>query len=511
MHKQWAILPMVWMTLLPAAQNIRAQGASQSALSAQIQNLTNAMVRTQSQLDESQRELDEMRKELVELKGQMANSGHDTDPSATPQTQDSSSAAPDATAAAVDDLREREAVNESKIATHEQDKVESESKYPVRITGLLLLNGFVNTGTVNASSTPSVAVPGSGSTGASVRQTVLGIDALGPHLFGASSHADLRVDFAGDAQPSGSTYGSNQTLLRLRTIHAALEWSQTEAYFSLDRPIINPDTPTSLTAVAEPALAWSGNLWTWNPQIGVRQDLRLSSTRDLSLEAALIDVADAPLSPAALVAASPTPTITSSGEQSRWPGVEARVALLGAGASASEERNHIGLSGFFAPHRNSLGSRYDAWAATLDARIFLPAHLQLTASAYRGLALGGLGGGGYKDFAYKESPISGQYYFLPLDDAGGWAELKEKFSERLELNAAFGADNAFANELRSYTTADAGFYQGLARNHTYTGNVIYSPSAYLLFSLEYRHIESAPVVGSPAGSNVIGLGAGYKF
>jgi hypothetical protein len=41
--------------------------------------------------------------------------------------------------------------------------------------------------------------------------------------------------------------------------------------------------------------------------------------------------------------------------------------------------------------------------------------------------------------------------------------------------------------------------------------VIYSPSAYLLFSLEYRHLESSPVDGIPSSSNVIGLGAGYKF
>lgn len=508
MCKKWMIPPTLWIVLIPAVQTVHAQNASPAALSAQIEHLTNAIARTQSQLDESQRELDEMRKELSQLKGQVANNTPGSGTPAVEDTQDSSSAA-DANAAAVDDLREREAVNESKIATHEQDKVESESKYPVRVTGLLLLNGFVNTSAVNAASTPTVAVPGSGSTGASARQTVLGIDARGPHLFGASSHADLRVDFAGNAQPSGSAYGSNQALLRLRTMHAALEWSQTEAYFSLDRPIVNPDTPTSLTAVSEPALAWSGNLWTWNPQVGVRQNLRLSSSRDLSLEAALIDVADAPLSPSAIVASSSTQTITSSGEQSRWPGVEARVALLGTGAD--EQRNHIGAGGFFAPHRSATGGSFDAWAATLDARFFLPARLQFTGSAYRGVALGGLGGGAYKDFAYKESLTSGQYYFLPLDDTGGWAELKENFSERFEANAAFGTDNVFTHELRRYTTVDAGFYQNLARNHTYTGNVIYSPSAYLLFSLEYRHIESAPVLGLPAGSNIIGLGAGYKF
>lgn len=501
-------LPAVSITLVSAAQAIHAQDASQATLATQVQNLTDAIAHTQAQLDESQRTLDEMRKQLADLKMQVADAGHAVEPTRTPPAQDSSSVI-DENAAAIDDLRQRETVDESKIATHEQDKVESESKYPVRVTGLLLLNGFVNTSAVNSASTPTVAVPGPGSTGASVKQTVLGIDASGPHLFGASSRADLRVDFAGNAQPGGSAaYVSNQALLRLRTVHAALDWSRTEAYFSLDRPIINPDTPASLTAVAEPALAWSGNLWTWNPQLGVRQDLRLSSTRDVTLDAALIDVQDSPLSPAALVASSTTPTISTSGEQSRWPGVEARVALLGNGAS--DGRYHIGAGGFFAPHRSSLGNSFDSWAATLDARFFLPAHLQLTGSAYRGLALGGLGGGAYKDFAYKESLTSGQYYFQPLDDVGGWTELKEKFTERFEANAAFGIDNAFTHEMLRYAT-NGSFYQNLARIRTFTGNVIYSPSAYLLFSLEYRHIDSAPVLGSPAGSNVFGLGAGYKF
>ena len=89
--------------------------------------------------------------------------------------------------------------------------------------------------------------------------------------------------------------------------------------------------------------------------------------------------------------------------------------------------------------------------------------------------------------------------------------MKERLSERLEFNAAFGIDNAFADELRRYAVSGGTTYQNLARNRTYTGNVIYSPSSYLQFSLEYRHLESSPVLGLPAGSNIIGLGAGYKF
>lgn len=296
-------------------------------------------------------------------------------------------------------------------------------------------------------------------------------------------------------------------LLRLRTARVALQWSRTEAFFSLDRPIFSPDVPDSLTAVAEPPLAWSGDLWTWNPQLGVTQDFAAAGSRGFRLQAALMDAGDAPLSP---ILNLPSGTVPASGaEQSRWPGVEARVALLGR--ERDFERNHFGAGGYFAPHQSSLGHGFDSWAGTLDAKFLLPARLQFAASFYRGLALGGLGGGAYKDFAYRYDEDTGSYYFRPLDDVGGWAQLKEKPNERLEFNAAFGVDNVFASELRPYFAPSASMAQNLARNRTYTGNVIFSPSAYLLFSLEYRHLESSPVIGPSAESNIVGLAAGYKF
>ncbi len=511
----WRAVSLLIVVFASPAHMLSAQAASQTSLTQQIQKLTDAMARTQAQVEQSQRELDEMRRELTALQRQLAQSGSTAAAPSSQAPATSSSAAPSspaAASAAIEDMRERQAMQASQIATHEQIKVESESKYPVKITGLLLLNGFVNTSAVDVAATPTLAIRGSGSTGASVRQTVLGIDARGPHLFGARSYADLRVDFDGSPQPSGAPgsysgyYDSNTTLLRLRTVHAALQWDHTEAYFSLDRPIFSPDAPTSLTAVAVPPLAWSGNLWTWNPQFGVTQDIGFARSRDLRLQAALIDVSDAPVMP---VISTATATPASTAEQSRWPGVEARVALLGS--ELKDDGSRFGVGGYFAPHRILPATNFDAWAATLDGRLMLPAQLQLTGSFYRGLALGGLGGGAYKDFAYFVDPDSTGYYFRPLDDVGGWAQLKAKLSEKLEFNAAFGIDNVFAGELRQYAVPTSTIYQNLARNRTYTGNVIYSPSAYLLFSMEYRHLESSPVVGLPAGSNIIGLAAGYKF
>jgi len=522
-------MSLLAVLLMPSLLLAQTPNDNQQTLAQQIQQLTDAMAKVQAQLQQSQSQMDEMRKELSELQSKMAQS-QATAPVPTPPPSSSapsssvpspsvasSAKPPGSKGAAIQDLEERQSVLDSEIATQDQTKVESESKYPVKITGLILLNGFVNSSGVDVAANPALALGGSGSAGASVRQTMLGLDARGPHLFGAHSFADLRMDFFGSQAAAASTtnysgyFNANTGLLRLRTAHAGLRWNQIQIYFALDRPIINGEAPTSLTAVALPALAWSGNLWTWNPQVGITQKFGPAESPGVELQAAIIDVGDAPLTPVTAPSGSSTTSPPNSAEQTSRPGVEARVALLGS--EHDDNRNHFGVGGYFAPHLSALGNRYDSWAATLDTRLLLPAHLQFSGSAYRGLALGGMGGGGYKDFAYSPNLIAGGYYFRPLDDAGGWAQLKEKVNERLEFNATYGMDNVFAYDLRRYVVYNVPMapYLDLARNRTITGNVIFSPSAYLLFSLEYRRLESAPVIGPSATSNIIGIGAGYKF
>lgn len=505
------------LLLLSSATGLSAQSSNDQNLSRQIQELTAAMARTQSQLEQSQRELEEMRQQLNALQSQMANRPSTGSPSSSsveePTVAQESKSLPAIEAAdkALQEIEERQAMQESQIATHEQSKVESESKYPVKITGLVLFNGFVNTSAVDVPTTPMLAIPGTGSTGGSVRQTMLGFNAEGPHLFGARTYADLRIDFDGNtlpasAVPNYSGYSASSGIVRLRTAHAGLLWPHMETYFAFDRPIFSPDNPTSLTAVAIPPLAWSGNLWTWNPQAGVTGDISLAGSKDLRVQAALIDVGGIS---ALNVVPLTTPATSSFVEQSHWPGFEGRVALLGHGLE--EDRAHIGVGGFVSPDRSALGHSFNSWAAALDVRLPLPARLQLSGSFYRGLALGSLGAGAYKDFVYRVDPDTGNYYLHPLDDVGGWVQLKEKINQRIELNGAFGTDQAFAGELRRYAVSKGNIYQNLARNRTYTGNVIFSPSAYFMFSLEYRHLDTAPVIGSPANSNVIGVAAGYKF
>ena len=502
--------------LTPAAAPLAAQMQESQVLAQQIQDLKSAMATTQAQLEQSQRQLDQMKQQLNTLELRV-NPGGPAATTSPAEAAASSPATPSDTvkdlAAAVDDIREQQSMQATQIATHDQTKIESESRYPVRITGLLLFSAFANTRAVDVPATPSVSLFGPGSSGATIRQTILGFDARGPHLAGAESYADLRIDFGGvphqEAANSSYTgaYSSNATYLRLRTAHAGLQWKRTAAFFALDRPLFNPDSPTSLTAVAVPALAWSGNLWTWNPQFGIKQTIPLSSSRDLQFEAALTDVGQSPVTPS-LPYTSTAGALPTSTEASRWPGLDAHIALLGS--TLRDSGNRIGIGGHVAPLRDPNGRRSTSWAGTADAHFLLPAGLSMSANAYRGLALGGLGAGAYKDFLYYVEPDTGLYYFRPFDDVGGWAELKEQISQRLELNAAFGIDNGFARELRPYAIPGGNYYQNLARNRTATGNFIFKPSAYLLFSIEYRRIKSWSA-DRDWSSDVIGLGAGFKF
>ena len=488
------LIPMLLLvTGFADAQQTRDNPASATeAVQQQVDRLAEMVNREQAALESSQRQIELLRQQVAELQGQLVGTRQ------APQQTEEAVARLNAD---VENIRERQEVQQSEIATHEQDKVESASKFPVKVTGLILMNTFVNTAAVDVPASPTWATGGSGTTGISLRQTVLGLDARGPHIFGASSDADVRMDFFGGVSPSGG-YAPNSGLARLRTAHAELAWDGTRAFFALDRPIVSPNIPSSLTAVSQPELSWSGNLWNWMPQIGAEHTLRLNQSSRISLQGAIADVPDPP---AQLQSNTPAP-VASLSEQSRWPGSEARVGYA-RGDDLTGLR--VGVGGYFSPHKYNQYFSFDAWAATVDYRIPLFAHLESSGSFYRGLALGGLGGGAFKDYLYQEQ--NENYIYRPLDDVGGWTQLKVRANERLEFNVGYGLDNAFAHEIRPFVLTAPSAYQSLARNATWFTNVIYSPTAYTLFSFEYRRIDSSYAIGSHSVADVYGVAGGYRF
>src|ERR1700688_26473 len=173
---KWRMWPPILLVLLGlCADIVTAQDVNPDSLSQQIQKLTDAVASTQAQLEQSQRQISELQKQLKALQLQMTQSRSvEVIPESSVSTSSpTNQREPADTTSALQDIHDRQVMQESQIATQEQTKVESESKYPVKVTGLLLLNGFVNTQAVDMPATPTLALGGSGSTGFSVRQTVL--------------------------------------------------------------------------------------------------------------------------------------------------------------------------------------------------------------------------------------------------------------------------------------------------------------------------------------------------
>lgn len=462
-------------------------GPSMADLEKHLDEMTARMESMRQELVDSRSEMQAMHAELSELRREVAD-----------KNSADTGTAVQALRTSVDHLQETSDVLAAQVRQHDQTKLESASKYPVRIAGTVLFTSLANSGQTDNLDVPIVALPAQphapeGSFSATARQTIVGLDAIGPHFGNASSSASVSVDFFGGT-PYTET-GAAAGLLRLRTAHATLAWSSRALTAAFDRPILSPNEPTSWITLGEPALAWSGNLWTWAPQFEFRQDLPHGWTAEL----ALIDP------PAPGSSASPGERLPDPAERSRQPGYEAR---LGKAVVVDGRTFAFGAGGYYSRQTYNDGSHLDAWAGTADWSMPLTSALQVSGALYRGRGIGGLGGGAFKDYA----PYNNYTEREGLDDEGGWAQLKWKLSPVLEANAAAGDDNAFAADLRNSdyaTEPDA--YQNLARNLTTYGNFVYRPHTYLLFSAEYRQIRSWPIAGSVNQNHIFGLAAGYLF
>src|SRR5262249_53125941 len=116
---------------------------------------------------------------------------------------------PTTLAARVGALEESAQLVEGKLDEQHQTKVESASKYRVRLSGIVLLNLFSNHGVPDNQDFPEYAdvkspYDSNNSFGATMRQSEIGLEAFGPRIAGARTSATLQADFAG-----GFPYTSN--------------------------------------------------------------------------------------------------------------------------------------------------------------------------------------------------------------------------------------------------------------------------------------------------------------
>jgi len=364
-----------------------------------------------------------------------------------------------------------------------QTKVESASKYRMRISGIVLTNVFSNQGEVDNIDIPELAygrLPGEsgGSFGATLRQSQLGFEVFGPRVAGARTRADLSVDLAGGfpEQPNGIESG----LMRLRTATMRMDWDNTSVVVGQDGIFFSPNSPTSFASLAEPALSYAGNLWSWVPQIRVEHRFAVTDSSSWLVQGGILD----PVS--GEVPGTGTYRSAGPGEASRQPAYGSRIAWT---HDISGQPLRLGAGGFYSRQDYGFDRNVNAWAAMADVQVPLGSKFELSGKFYRGRALGGLYGGLGQSVLFN-GPDTDEAYtkLIGLNTVGGWAQLKYRPATKLEFNAAFGMDNPFAKDLEYFPYPYSYLDAGLARNHAGFVNFIYRPRSDLLFSAEYRRI-----------------------
>jgi hypothetical protein len=499
-------------TSVPDAANQAALAESVHELQSEIKELRSAVAELRSEAAQYHAETLALRQELQVARGQTSN--NTAEKSSNPSWQTPAAGYSETSAQAASGveqntpqtpptLEEQIQLLNGKVDDQYQTKVESASKYRVRLSGIVLFNLFSNRGNVDNADFPHLVVPQTdyhlnGSFGGTLRQSLLGLEVFGPKLAGARTSGDVQFDFAGgfnSQAPNGVTSG----LVRLRTATLHLDWARASVVAGQDALFFAPLSPTSLASFAEPALAYSGNLWDWIPQVRVERRFQFSGDSMLTLQAGILD----PITEQR--PASSFYRVAQAGEASAQPGIGSH---LGWSRLAFGQPLTLGVGGYYSRQNWGLGRTVDSWVGISDWNLPLGRLVSVSGEFYRGRAIGGLGGGiGYSvlmDAANPTGPLQ------PLDDIGGWSQLKFKPLAKLEFNAAVGQDSVFGSDLRAFPAVIPYFNQ-LERNRGGFVNFIYRPRSDLLFSMEYRRLETSALAESNNSANHVNLSMGILF
>jgi hypothetical protein len=503
-----------------SVMEVRALADSVRALQDQLRAVNSQLIELRAEQEGDRAETRALRSELDRTREPDAWTGGSkiADPSASQPTSSSmlsssqqsplpSDAAPQNATIdeRIDKLEEDQQLTDAKTIEQSQTKVESGSKYRVRLSGIALLTTYVNRGTVDQEDVPQYAMQptplnSAGTFGASLRQSEISLEAFGPDFAGARTSADLHFDFAGGFPdvPNGVSMG----LVRLRTGTVRLDWTNTSIVAGQDNLFFSPLSPTSLSSLAIPALSYAGNLWSWTPQIRIEHRIHLSDGSSLLLQGGILDSLSGDY-PQSVYTRLPT-----WGEQSGQPAYASRVAWT---VPVFSQDLTVGAGGYYGHQFLGFGRSVDGWAGTSDLTLPLGRFFQFTGEFYRGRAVGGLNGAIGQDVLFSSFPATSSTIVRGLDSMGGWAQLKFKPWTTFEINGAVGDDNPFASQLRSFPASQIFYGTLLSKNISPSVNFIYQARSDMLLSVEYQRFHTFVLDSAAQSANHVSLSLGYLF
>ncbi len=517
LHRGLPLSNRLLLALLLSGSVARAQSAPASStpdvrpeLAGKIEQLTKSLEQTQVELAQSRTEIQQLRVTLQEVLDRMNNLA--TGPAAVSAPEAASSAAlpqtPTGETRPAQISQDDWDILNARVDEQRQTKVESASRYRLKLSGIALFNAFAGYGQVDNADVPSIAVPkfagySDGNVGASVRQSIIGLTGIGPTVFGARTSADVQMDFFGGL-PSG--YGATSSgVAEVRLARIRFDWKDTSVVSGLDYPFFSPNLPTTYMSVVVPGFASAGNLWTWTPTVRVEQ--RFDGVfSPFKVEAGFLDPSSAPY-----YVPNSNERIVSPTQNSRQP----TYALRLSASTKSEDRPaSIGFSGVYSPQRFIYGYEVAGWAGTMDWKFPLLPRTELSGEFFTGRGLDGFGGLAQStlrpvDLLQYVTATAPQLASIGV--IGGWSQFKVRVDSRNEFNVAAGTGGRNSAGLREYATTNSFLTSVPARNQMLFANYVFKPRSDLLFSAEYRRLRTYELTGAPSTAGQVGLAIGFLF
>jgi hypothetical protein len=380
-------------------------------------------------------------------------------------------------------LEEQLAIQNQRIAEQAQTKLESAQRFPIRLKGMLLFNSYLNSKQSGGVDYPTIAVrPGEASGGASLRQTIVGLDYQGPQTFGGGKlSASLLMDFYG---------GSGQALdqaLRIRTATMQIDWKTRSLLAGLDKPIFSPRQSDSLAQVGITPLSGAGNLWMWIPQVRFEQDFQWSDTSGLRARLGLVQTRETPSYNAGNKAADEL-------EPTR-PGAEGRFEFYhGLGSSGRIEiapgfhysRSHVA--------HDSVPSR----VFSMDWLVSPWRKLEFTGAYFVGQNVGHLGDGGIS----QGFTVLDERHVIPLHSQGGWLQWAFLATDRLSFHLFAGQHDNRDRDL---------LLGGVGRNLAYGANLFYHLAPNVIVGLEASQVRTTYIGDGTLRNNHYDVAFAYLF
>lgn len=367
-------------------------------------------------------------------------------------------------------------VVETQLAEMAQTKVESTSRFPVKLFGTIHAHAFANTATPNWLDIPNLVQPAVAEPGTfsmALRQSRIGFTADGPTLGTVRTSGVLAFDFFGGIP--GFQTGQVMGLPRLLVAFARLDGERLAAQIGQDQVMLAPRDPTSLSGFAFPLLFRSGNLYLRAPharvEYSIASGLRVAGGVIAPIGGDLVGD-DYRFVPPAL-----------GGERSQRPAVQARIEA-GTRDAEAVRRVSVAAAGHYGWERRPAGL-VKGWAAALDF----------------GARRDWFGVAG-EMFAGDNADAFGGAAGLDARASGGWAELQIIPSSRVSFNAGAGLDNI--TDARRAQLARR-------RNRSAYGNVIVSLTPEVQTSFEYRWLATIPLGAAERPNHHFDWVFAYKF